>query len=170
MHRAPDHTEAAEYYFTYIGKVPAGDIRHILAEQAGETLTRLRAISDVQSLLRYAPGKWSIRDLVAHLNDSERVFSLRALWFARGFDGALPSFDQDVGCSAAAADARSWDSHLDEFAAIRSATVALFDNLPAPAWDRRGIASGTPVTVRALAYICAGHVEHHLRIINERYI
>ncbi len=170
MISSPDRSEAAEYYFTYIDKVPAGDIRRLLADQAGDALTLLRGISDERSLHRYAPGKWSIREVVSHLNDAERVFSFRAFWFARGFDIPMPSYDQDAGMPFAMADERSWDSHLDEFAAIRAATVALFDSLPDAAWDRRGIASDHPVSVRALAYICAGHVAHHLGILSERYI
>ena len=170
MISSPDRSEAAEYYFTYIDKVPAGDIRRVLADQAGVTLRLLRGISDERSLHRYAPGKWSIREVVSHLNDAERVFSFRAFWFARGFDIPMPSYDQDAGMPFAMADERSWDSHLDEFAAIRAATVALVDSLPDAAWDRRGIASGMPVSVRALAYICAGHVAHHLDLLRSRYL
>jgi hypothetical protein len=166
----PARSEAAEYYFTYIDKVPPGDIRRVLATQATETLVVLRDISEEQSLHRYAPEKWSIRELVGHINDAERVFSYRAFWFARGFETPMASYDQEAGMPFAAADDRSWRSHLDEFAAIRAATVALFDNLPEAAWNRRGIASDNPVSVRALAYICAGHVAHHLGILNERYL
>jgi hypothetical protein len=166
----PDAAEAAEYYFTYINKVPTGDIRRVLADQAGDALTLLRGISDEQSLRRYAPGKWSIREVVSHINDAERVFSFRAFWFARGFDAPMPSYDQDAGMPEAMADPREWDSHLDEFAAIRAATVALFEGLPDAAWDRRGIASDHSVSVRALAYICAGHVAHHIGVIRERYL
>src|SRR4029079_12843234 len=132
-------------------------VRLVLADQAGELLTLLRSISDERSLFRYAPDKWSIRELVGHINDAERVFSFRAFWFARELDGPLASFDQDAAIPLAMSDAREWDSLLDEFADIRAATVALFDGLPESAWDRRGLASGHPVSVRALAYICAGH-------------
>lgn len=170
MWSVPDRSEAADFYFTYIDKVPAGDVRRILADQAGEVLTLLRDISDDRSLYRYAPGKWSIRQLVSHVNDAERVFSFRALWFARGLEAPLAGFDQDAVIRLAAADERAWDSHLDEFAAIRAATVALFDGLPDGAWDRRGIASDNPVTVRALAYICAGHVAHHLGVLRAQYL
>jgi hypothetical protein len=170
MTSRPSPADAAEYYFTYIDRVPDGDIRLILADQTGDVLTSLRSISDEQSLHRYGPGKWSIREVVSHINDAERVFAFRAFWFARGFDAPMPSYDQDAGMPAALADRRSWDSHLDEFAAVRAATVALFDSLPDPAWERRGIASDNPVSVRALAYICAGHVSHHVSILKERYL
>ena len=164
----PDRTEAAEYYFTYIDQVGAGDICRILEAQAGETLDLLRGILDEQSLHRYAPDKWSIRQVVSHMNDTERSFVFRALWFARGFDSPLPSFDQHIAI--AGAGARSWTSHLDEFQAVRAATLALFQNLADDAWGRRGIASGSEFTVRALAYIAAGHVTHHMRILTERYL
>ena len=170
MMTAPDRTEAAEYYFTYIDQVGGGDICRILEDQSGETLALLHGISDEQSLHRYAPEKWSIRQVVSHVNDGERLFVFRALWFARGFDSPLPSFDQNIAVSAAAADARSWRSHVEEFGVVRAATLAFFQNLPADAWARRGVASGNPFTVRALAYISAGHVTHHMRILRERYL
>jgi DinB family protein len=166
----PDRTEAVEYYFTYIDEVPPGDICGTLAAQSAETLTLLRGIPEERSLHRYAPEKWSIRQLVSHVNDTERVFGFRAFWFARAFDTPLPSFDQDVAVSAAAADARSWSSHVQEFQAIRSATLAFFQSLPDEAWQRRGVASGNPVSVRALAFITAGHVTHHMRVLRERYL
>jgi uncharacterized damage-inducible protein DinB len=167
---APDRTEAAEYYFTYIDQVAAGDICAALETQLAETLEFLRDISDEQSLLRYAPDKWSIRQVVSHLNDTERLFVFRAFWFARGFDSPLPSFDQNVAVSTAGADERPWRSHVDEFHAVRAATLAFFQELPADAWTRRGVASGNPFTVRALAYLSAGHVSHHPRILRERYL
>lgn len=165
-----DRTEAAEYYFTYIDRVGAGDICAILDEQLAETLRFLRTISEERSLHRYAPDKWSIREVLGHVNDAERVFVFRAFWFARGFDTPLPSFDQNVAVSAAGSDQRSWSSHVEEFRAVRSATLAFFQNLPSDAWLRRGVASGNPVTVRALAYIVAGHVTHHLGIVRTRYL
>ena len=166
----PDRTEAADYYFTYIDQVGAGDICAILETQAEETASFLRGIPDARSLHRYAPDKWSIRQTVGHVNDAERVFVSRAFWFARGFDNPLPSFDQNVAVSAAESDARSWPSLVDEFQAIRVATLALFKHLPADAWARRGVASGNPFTVRALAYVVAGHVTHHTKILRERYL
>lgn len=166
---APDRTEAAEYYFTYIDQVGGGDIRQILEAQAGETLGVLRDISEERSRHRYAPDKWSIRQVLSHVNDTERAFVFRALWFARGFDSPLPSFDQNIAIAGAAAEERSWDSHVVEFEAVRAATLTFFQNLPAEAWLRRGVASANTFTVRALAYITAGHVTHHMRILRERY-
>jgi hypothetical protein len=165
-----DRAEAAEYYFTYINQVPDGDIVQILQTQEEETLQLLRGIAEEHSLHRYEPDKWTIREVASHVNDTERMFTFRALWFARGFDSELPSFDQDVAIRAAAADARPLSSHVGEFRTVRAATLALFRNLPAEAWARRGVASGNPFTVRALAYITAGHVAHHNRILRERYL
>jgi hypothetical protein len=167
---APAPDEAAEYFHKYINQVGLGDVRQQLETQAREVMSLLRGISDDKSRHRYAPEKWSIRQVVSHVNDTERVFTYRALWFARGFGGALPSFDQDVAIAGAAADDRPWGDHIEEFGAIRAATVALFRGLQPDAWDRRGIASNNPVTVRALAYIVAGHVTHHVKILHERYL
>jgi hypothetical protein len=170
MTTIPDRTEAAEYYFTYIDQVPGGDICETLEAQSGETLALLHGISEEESLRRYAPEKWSIRQVVSHMNDSERVFVFRAFWFARGFDTPLPSFDQNIAVSAAAADERSWGSHVEEFRAVRAATLTFFQNLPAHAWTLSGVASGNLFTVRALAYIVAGHVTHHTNIVRTRYL
>lgn len=170
MTTAPDRTEAAEYYFKYIDQVPAGDVRRILEAQSGETFATLRGISEERSRHRYAPDKWSIRQVVGHVSDTERLFVFRALWFARGFDSELPGYDQDVAMAASAADERSWSSHVEELEAVRAATVAFFTSLPDEAWSRRGVASGSPFTVRALAYIAAGHLTHHMKIVRERYL
>ena len=167
----PDPTEVAEYYFTYINQVPeTDDIAQFLEVHGRETVAFLRGIPEGKTLHRYAPGKWSIRDVVAHLSDCERLFTYRAMWFARGFDSPLPSFDQDVAWAAANADNRSWKSLVDEFEAVRGATVPLFRDLSPEVWSRKGIASGNPFSVRALAYVAAGHVAHHVRILNERYL
>jgi hypothetical protein len=141
-----------------------------LKQQSEETVAFLTSISEDKSLYRYAMDKWSIREVVSHVNDSERVFLSRALWFGRGFDTPLPSYDQNICVPAARADEVSWSSHLDEFRAIRLATIAFFRNLPEDAWMRTGIGSGNPFTVRSLAYIIAGHASHHAAILEERYL
>src|SRR5215213_5601220 len=101
MSTAPERSEAAAYFFTYIDKVGEGDILTTLDRQLGSTVTLLEAVGEAQSLHRYEPGKWSIREVVGHLNDTERLFAFRALWFARALDAPLPSFDQDVAMAAA---------------------------------------------------------------------
>jgi hypothetical protein len=166
----PDRSEAPEYFLKYIDKVPDGDIGQILEAQSRETLAFLDGISEVHSSYRYAVDKWSIREVVCHMSDTERVFMFRAFWFARGFDSALPSFDQNIAMAGANTDPRSWKSHVDEFRAVRAATLAFFQNLPPEGWRRRGIASGHSFSVRALAYIVAGHVYHHTAILKERYL
>lgn len=170
MNARPERTEAAEYYFTYIDQVPDGDVRELLEAQLPETLALFREFSEERSLFRYAPEKWSVREVVNHVNDAERLFTFRALWFARGFDTPLPSFDQNVAVGEAKADEPSWASHVEEFAAVRAATLTFFRSLPDEAWSRRGIASDNPFTVRALAWITAGHVLHHARVLRERYL
>ena len=166
----PQPNEAASYYSNYIERVSSDDIVAVLATQLEETVDLLSGISEEQSLYRYAPDKWSMRELLGHVNDTERVFTFRALWFARGFQDPLPSYVQEVAVAVAESDKVSWASHIDEFRVIRSATIAFFRNLPAEAWLRNGIASDNSVTVRAIAYIVAGHASHHLAILRERYL
>jgi hypothetical protein len=127
-------------------------------------------ISEAKSLHRYAPEKWSIRQLLNHVTDTERAFTFRALWFARGFEAALPGYDQNIAASGAGADQISWAAHIEEFRAVRLATILMFRNLPPTAWTRRGIASDNPFTVRALAYIIPGHFAHHVKVLKERYL
>lgn len=165
----PAPSESPEHMHQYIDQVPEGDIRDILESQATATLDYLRSIPDERSLERYAPGKWTVREVLGHINDTERVFTFRAWWFARSLEGSLPGFDQEVAVPAAGSDAVTWDRHIAEFAAVRASTLALFRNLPGEAWTRHGVASGRDVSVNALAYITAGHVEHHLRILREQY-
>ena len=167
---APDRTEYAAYYSPYIDKVAGNDVLAVLEAQLGQTLPVLEHVSEERSLHRYAPDKWSIRQVMSHVNDTERLFAFRAFWFARGIEDPLPSFDQDAAVTIAGADERPWSSHVDEFKSIRAGTLTLFRNLPADAWMRRGVASGNPFTVRALAYICAGHVTHHMNVLQERYL
>jgi hypothetical protein len=166
----PGRDEAADYYFTYIDQVPSGDIVEVLAAQMDDALSVFMGIDEDAARHRYAPEKWTIKQVVGHMNDTERVFAYRAMWFARGCPHPLPSFDQDVAMAGSDADERPWASHVEEFGAVRAATLALFHHMPAEAWARRGEASGHPVTVRALAYITAGHVAHHVRILREKYL
>jgi hypothetical protein len=170
VHTRPDQSEAPDYFWKYIEMVPDGDVREILETQQAATMALFGSISDAGSLHRYAADKWNIRELVGHINDTERVFAFRAFWFARGFPSPLPSFDQHIAASGAAAGERSWSSHVDEFRAVRTATLTFFHNLPPAAWSRSGTADGRHITVRALAYIVAGHVVHHTTVLEERYL
>lgn len=166
----PARDEAAEYYWKYIDLVEEGDVCAILEAQRTETLALLRSIPEQRANHRYAPDKWSVAGVVAHLNDCERLFAFRAFWFGRGLEPPLPSFDQNVAAAHDGADARPWSSHIDEFDAVRKASLNLFLHLPDDAWVRRGVASENPFTVRALAFIAAGHVIHHSRILREQYL
>lgn len=169
-HGRPQRSEAADYYFTYIDLVPDGDICALLDAQLSEMTTLLEQVPPDRIDHRYAPGKWSIREVVGHVNDTERLFVFRALWFARGFDTPLPSFDQHIAVQHAASGDRPWDSHVQEFRSLRASTVLFFRHLPPEAWLRHGIASDNPFTVRALAYIGVGHVMHHANILRARYL
>jgi hypothetical protein len=165
----PEAQEAAPYYSVYIDQAPGDDPQALIESQLDECLSIFAGISEERSTYRYAPGKWSIRQLLNHITDTERAFAFRALWFARGFDAPLPGYDQDIAAAGATADRVSWAEHVDEFRAVRLSTISLFRNLPPEAWMRSGIASEKLFTVRALAFIIAGHVAHHLRILSERY-
>jgi uncharacterized damage-inducible protein DinB len=166
----PERTEAAPYYFAYIDRIKNPDINRELETQLDAALSFFHGISEDKSLHRYAADKWSVRQVLSHINDAERVFAHRALWFARGFETPLPSFDQNVAVNTANADAYSWTSHVDEFRGVRLATLTLFRNLPKEAWSRKGMASDNPFTVRALAYVIAGHLVHHKSILESRYL
>jgi hypothetical protein len=166
----PQDTEAAPYYFTYINQVTGEDAAGTIETQLEESLVFFGGISEERSLYRYAPEKWSIRQVLNHITDTERAFAFRALWFARGFQAPLPSYDQNIAAAGAEADKVSWSAHVEEFRRVRLSTISLFRNLPADAWTRSGIASDNPFTVRALAYIIAGHVAHHVAVLRERYL
>ena len=170
MQGRPEPQEAAPYYFRYIDRVQSEDVLGELEAQLDETLALLGGVTEERSLHRYAPDKWSLRELLNHVTDTERVFLFRALWFARGFNTPLPSFDQEAAVPAARADEVSWGRHMEEFRSVRLATLTFFRNLPAEAWTRSGIASDNLVTVRALAYITAGHTAYHMAILRERYL
>lgn len=165
---APD--EFAPYYGRYIDRVPDGDIVATLREQVRETVALLRAIPDAKAGFRYAPDKWSIREVVGHLGDCERIFTYRALRIARGDDTPLAGFDENAYVSRARLDDRSFAGLIDEYAAVRAASVALFHALFPEEWTRRGMASEKGVSVRALAWITAGHELHHLAVLKERYL
>jgi len=166
----PQPTEAASYYFTYINQVTSDDPVSAIEHQLEESQALFAKISEEKSLHRYAPDKWSIRQVLNHVTDTERAFAFRALWFARGFDTPLPSYDQNIAATGAEADRTSWAAHVDEFRSVRLSTISLFKNMPSQAWTRSGIASGNPFTVPALAYIIPGHFAHHVALLRERYL
>jgi hypothetical protein len=166
----PTSSEAASYYFNYIDRVEGDDVLSVLHRQLDETVKFLSTVSEEKSLHRYAPDKWSLRELLNHVNDTERLFVFRALWFARGFEEPLPSFDQEIAVNNSGADAVSWKDMIDEFQSLRQTTLSFFRSLPEAAWGRSGVASGNPFTVRALAFITAGHVAHHVDVMRRLYL
>jgi hypothetical protein len=170
MQGRPEPNEFPPYYSKYIDQAPSGDVVDVLEVQLDETVSFLRGITEEKSLHRYAADKWSFRQVINHVSDVERLFAYRVFWFARGFDSPLPSFDEKVGAAAAQADEIPWERHVEEFRTVRLATLTLFRNLPAEAWMRSGIASDNHFTVRAIAYILAGHTTHHMAILKERYL
>ena len=165
----PAADEFAPYYGTYITKVPDGDVVQTLNGQIAHTLGYLRAIPESKGGHRYAAGKWSVREVVGHLSDAERIFAYRALRFARGDSTPLASFDENAYVANARLDDRPLASLIDEYEAVRAATIAMFDGLFPEEWIRAGEASGKRMSVRALAWVIAGHELHHLDVLRTRY-
>lgn len=166
----PQPTEYAPYYERYVSLVPDGPIVEVLRTQVADTLRLLRALPESRGEHRYAPGKWSVKELLGHVIDAERVFSYRALRFGRNDPTELPGFDENVYAPAGGFSARTLASLLDELETVRRATVFLFEGFPPEAWSRQGVASQNAVSVRGLAYIIAGHERHHRSILAERYL
>jgi hypothetical protein len=166
----PAKSEYLAYYGRYVDLVPDGDILETLTRQMKETQGLLTGLPASVGAHRYAPGKWSVNETVGHLSDAERIFTARALRFARGDSQALPGFEQDDYVQNTAFD----DYPLAELAAglasVRQSTLYLFRHLGEDAWTRKGIASGAEVTVRALAFITAGHELHHQNILRTKYL
>lgn len=158
----PTDAEFAPHYAAYVSRVEDGLLFETLAGQPAVLRELVGAIDDDRSALPSAPGKWSLKDLLNHINDAERVFALRLLWFAREPGASLPSFNQDAWTPMADAQRRSLSELCDEFEAVRRSTQALLQSLPEAAAVRQGTASGHPVSVRALAWIIAGHAQHHI--------
>ena len=165
----PAADEYAEYYGKYVALVPEPDPVAALAAEIEQTSALLGKVSDSAALHRYAPGKWSVKEVVGHLCDAERVFTYRAMRFARADTAPLASFDETAYVPAGGFDRRSLEDLAGEFRDVRRASIALFRSFDEVAWHRRGVASGKEVTVRGLAYITAGHERHHVAILKERY-
>jgi uncharacterized damage-inducible protein DinB len=162
----PAADEAATFYRRYIDAVPDGDVRATLAAQIDATAA---LVDGADAGHAYAPGKWTVRQVVQHLADAERIFATRLLRIARGDATPQPGFDENAYADATAADTRPLADVADDLRAVRASTLALLGGLPADAWSRTGIVSGHPVSVRALAWIAAGHERHHAAILRERY-
>lgn len=166
----PMADEHLAYYSTYIDRVPDGDIVEMLERQAPETLAFLRAIPEARIDYRYAPEKWSIRQMVGHLVDGERVFQYRAWRFSRADQTPVPGFEENDYVANAPFEKVSINDLVDELEHMRRATVHMFKNMDEQALSRRGTANGAGVSVRAIAWIMAGHVDHHMQVLRDRYL
>ena len=165
----PEPGEYAPYYEKYISLVPATDILGILESQRRQMLILLCGRDDKEGNFRYAPDKWSVKELVGHVCDTERIFAYRALRISRADRTPIDGFEQDDYVRNGPFAHRPIAELIEDYIAVRRATLTLFRNLDEQAWIRTGIANNNEVSVRALAYITAGHELHHKRILEERY-
>ncbi len=169
MTERPHESEFAEFYRHYVSLVPEVDVVPVLDRQAGDLQRVVAAVPSSQERFRYEPGKWSIREVIGHLVDAERVFGYRAFSISRGEQKALPGFDENDYVGASSYDRRPLAEIANEFAGVRLANLSVFQRLDEAEWTRVGKANGHPVSVRALAFIMIGHVRHHVGILTSRY-
>jgi len=170
----PGVPEPGEYHPAFVGYVEKArrfaDPVAALATQGDDFLALLRTLPAEKRLYRYARGKWSVQQLLGHITDAERVFAYRALRIGRADQTPLPGFDENPWAMAAEAERCDWGELIEEFAMVRRATILLLRHFPEAAWMRSAVVNGAPLSVRALAYILHGHVEHHIDILRERYL
>jgi len=166
----PDSTEYAPYFGKYISLVPDGEIVVTLGLQIESTLSLIRGLSEAQGDLRYAPGKWSVREVIGHLIDTERIFAYRALRFARNDATPLPGFDENSFVANAGFGSLALADLAEEFEHTRKSNVYMFKHLDGDSWQRRGVANDNKLSVRAIAYCIAGHESHHVDILRSRYL
>jgi len=166
----PQAGEYADFYAKYVELVPGTDVLGTLESQRLVMAQMLGARSEREGNFRYASDKWSVKEVIGHLSDSERIFAYRALRFARGDQTPLSGFEQDDYVKSGGFSERTLTDLAEEFEEVRGATIALFSALDSAAWQRRGLANKNEVSVRALAYIIAGHELHHRRVLEEKYL
>jgi uncharacterized damage-inducible protein DinB len=165
----PSADESIPYYHGYIAKVPGENLGEQLTGQLQQLELLFESVTDRAALARYADGKWSIKEVLGHLSDTERIFSYRLLRIARGDQTPLPGYDENAYVPAGDFDRRPLSMLLAELRATRLSTAALMEGLPPESWARRGAANGKPISARALAYIIVGHVSHHMGTLRELY-
>lgn len=165
----PQPDEHNPYYSRYIDLVPEGDILDLLRREIKDTQALLKGVSEEKGNHRYAPGKWTVKEVLGHMIDTERVFGYRAMRVARNDQTPLPGFEQDDYVRFGPFAKSRLSNLIDEFSAVRESNVLLFRDLDEEAWTRRGTANNSPISVRALAYIIAGHELHHRTILKEKY-
>ena len=166
----PAADEFAPFYAGYVQQVPDGDIVEALIGGAEISAALLGDLPDDIASRAYAPGKWTLKEVVLHCADTERIFAYRALRIARGDTTPLPGFDENAYTPLRGAASRTLEDILDELQSVREASVTLFSGLPSEAWTRCGVASGKEVSVRGIAWITAGHLLHHMGVIQDRYL
>lgn len=166
----PVSSDYPAYLEPYVSLVPESGVLSVLEKQKHEVVQVFRSVPNERELFRYAPGKWSVRQVAGHLIDAERVFGYRALCLARGEKAALPGFDENDYVAHASFEAHPLAEFADEFESIRRSHLLMLRHVAPEAWDRKGIANGNEISVRALAYVMAGHARHHLGILATRYV
>lgn len=168
--RRPAQDELGERTRGYVALVPDGDLLRTLEQSGRDFVARLRALPAERERHRYAPGKWTVREVVGHCIDAERVITLRTLWIARGAEAPQPGWEEEDWARASNAGERSLAELADEWETLRASTLQLLRSLDAVALDRRGVANRGSFTARGMAWVCAGHALHHRAILEERYL
>lgn len=170
MSLRPSSTEYHSYFERYITLVPEGNVTDILQQSLQQTSELFSSMTEEQAHFRYAPGKWSLKEVLGHITDNERIMSYRLLRIARGDQTPLPGYDQDELMKGAAFDACLLADLLEEYKLVRQSTLALLKGLPQEAWGRMGIVDGSESSAQAWAYIMAGHELHHMNVIRDKYL
>jgi hypothetical protein len=165
----PQQSEYAPYYAGYVGLVPEADILGVLEAQNAELRDLVASVPADRESYRYEPGKWSIREVLGHIGDGERVFGFRAFCFSRGETNPLPGFDEKEYVARSSFDHQGLAELIADFSGLRSSNLRMLRRLAPQTWLNKGTASGNPVSVRALAFILAGHVRHHVKVLRDRY-
>ncbi|HJQ40798.1 MAG TPA: DinB family protein [Thermoanaerobaculia bacterium] len=166
----PADNDYGSWYANYVSLVPEEDVLSVIEQQSSTTQRLISSLDESQAMHRYAEGKWSVKEVIGHVTDAERVFGYRALCIARGDQNSLPGFDEQEYMKHANFDSWRLGDLAEAYALTRRANIVMFRNMDDASWDRRGLANNSEVTVRALAFILAGHERHHLKVLRERYL
>jgi uncharacterized damage-inducible protein DinB len=165
----PNETDYAPPHAGYVDLVDEEDILSAMQEQSSKTQKLLASLDEARASYRYEEGKWSVKEVIGHIVDAERIIAYRALTVARGDTQPLPGFDEGSYVAHAGFDAWKLGELAEEYALVRRSNIVFLKNLPEEAWDRRGTANNFPVSVRGLAYVIVGHERHHLKVLREKY-
>lgn len=165
----PTPSEYSPYHAGYVALVPEEDILSAMEQQSSEMQKVLASLDETRGAYRYAEGKWSVKEVIGHVVDAERIFGVRALAIARGETQPLPGFDENAYVENASFEDWKLGELAELYAVVRRANIVFYRNLRDEKWDRRGTASDVPVSVRGIAYVIVGHERHHLKVLRERY-